>query len=114
MAQRVIVIKSGEIIVDGLLNELLRKPHGSRRLKIRMQGNVSQLEDIVRSMKGIKKFSLKTSDQFHEAEFELNELMNDNNALIERVLAMRVQIKEIEEDKISLEEVFLKMHPPSE
>ena len=110
MAKRVIIIKDGQILIDQLLESILKNPEGLRRFFVRFKGEMVGMLEHFHGLQGYKVMSAKTFDGIHQLDVEWNGSQKNLHGLIEHVLKGRGQIIDIEEQKINLEQFFLRLH----
>ncbi len=110
MAQRVIIIKSGRIITDRLLKDLLTSSLEKEKYILRIQG---QRQTVEKALQAIENLSLinfcSESLILHQVEVEIPPTKGIKNFLIKNILQSGCQMEEIRASKPSLEEVFLKL-----
>ncbi|HBR14555.1 MAG TPA: MFS transporter [Candidatus Omnitrophica bacterium] len=113
MAQRVLIIKSGEILADSSIENLLKGPGGTsedgRRVCLRVQGVRLDLEPAIGGIPGIKLARWASENNTHGIDLEMTHPSGDFNELAEKVARAGGRILEIKESKVSLEEVFLQI-----
>lgn len=110
IAQRVLIIKSGEIIADESLKDLLREQNNQRRVFVRIKGGKDRIERAIKESSNLKQINIDSLDNMHSIELEITNDLEDYNELAEKVLKANGQILEIKEIKSNLEDVFLRLN----
>jgi len=109
IAQRVLIIKSGEIIADQPLDALLSTSNDQKRLFIRFKGDLQAVERTVRDSPNLKLTSIASLDEVHSMELEIADSLGHHNELIGKILGGNGLILEIRERRATLEDVFIRL-----
>jgi len=114
IAQRVLIIKAGEIIVDQSLKELLREQGNQQKVFLRIKGEREQIEQAIKGINSLRQVSIASLDNVHSMKLEIINKIEYHNELADKVLRANGQILEIKEIESSLEDVFLRIHSAKE
>jgi len=110
IARRVVIIKSGQIIADDSLEDLLRSRGSERKVFVRIKGQRGRIEQAVDQTDGLRLISIDSLDEVHSMELENFGGLTDYNDLTDKVLKANGRILEIREIKSDLEAVFLSLN----
>ena len=110
IAQRVLIIKNGEILADASMENLLNGPDVQKKVVIRVRGDKRLIEKVLQGTHDLKKIRMDSSEDIHCIELEKTGASEPTSGLCEKVLKTGCQILEIKELKPSLEDVFLRLH----
>jgi len=114
IAQRVLMINQGEIIVDDSMEKLL-KAHSQNFFVLRVRGDCSIIEDTLKESEHVQLLKQSSKGEgIFELDLEMMEGQDYRNALMTRLIANDIQILEFQHKRTSLEEIFLKMNLPLE
>ena len=133
IAQRVLIIKVGEIIVDRSLKELLREQGNQQRVFLRIKGEREQIEQAIKGINSLRQISINSLNNVHSIKLEIINKQEHHgylcpegvedysmlfqipyHELTDKVLKANGQILEIREIKSSLEDAFLRIHSAKE
>jgi ABC-2 type transport system ATP-binding protein len=112
ITRRVIIINSGEIIRDEMLDHLLESGEGRRKLRVRFKGERGSIELAIRAAENLKQMDIDSRDNVHTITCEMTGPLDHYNEVVQMLLKANGQILEIEEVKLNLEDVFLRLNPP--
>ncbi len=114
IAQRVLVIKSGKIVVDALLGDLLKEQGVRRRVVLRVRGDQQRIERALQGSENVEQVQTVSFDgQVHAMTVTVTQTTGHCNELCAQVLQAGGQILELTEHTASLEDVFLALHATS-
>jgi len=113
IAKRVMIIKSGEMMADEPLISLLQNKQTTKRLFVKIRGYGPLIDYAIRGTKNMKLIQIVSEETLHEVELEMEQDTLHYNELIENILKANGQILEMYEDKLHLEDVFLKLVSPA-
>ncbi len=110
IAQRVIIIKSGGIVADESLKNLLEEQGEQKKVFVRIRGEKKQIEQAIQETSSLRQINIESIDNVYSLELEIINDVGHYNELAEKVIKAKGQILEINEIKSSLEKVFLRLH----
>jgi len=110
IAQRVLIIKNGEILADASMENLLNGPDVQKKVVIRVRGDKRLIEKVLQGTHDLKKIRMDSSEDIHCIELEKTGASEPTSGLCEKVLKTGCQILEIKELRPSLVDVFLRLH----
>lgn len=110
IAQRVLIIRNGEILEDASMEDLLSKPDLRKKVVVRVKGDKLLIEKALQGINNLKQVRVDSLGDIHCIEFEKTSPGEPTSALCEEVLKAGCQILEIKELKPNLEDVFLRLH----
>ena len=109
IAQRVLIIKSGEIIADESLKNLLRDQANRGKVSVRIKGEKARITQAIEETNGLKLINIDSSGNVHSMRLEIAANLEHYNELVDKVLKANGQVLEIKEIKSNLEDVFLRL-----
>jgi len=110
IAQRVLIIRNGEIVADASLEDLVNKLNMPKKVVVRVRGNKQLIEKVFQGIHHLKQIRVDSSGDIHCIELETTKAGERTSAYCEEVLKAGCQILEIKELKPNLEDVFLGLH----
>ena len=110
IAQRVLIIRNGEILADASMEDLLSGSDMRKKVVVRVRGDKPLIEKILQGINNLKQIRMDSSEDIHCIELEKTGSGEQTSALCEQVLKAGCQILEIKELKPTLENVFLSLH----
>ncbi len=110
IAQRVLIIRSGEIIADQPLDALLGASSEHKKLLIRYKGDRQAVERAVRDIPNLKLTDVDSLDDVHSMGLEFPNNTDHHNDLIEKIIGEKGRIVEIRERRETLEDVFIRLN----
>lgn len=110
IAQRVLIIRNGEILEDASMEDLLSKPDLRKKVVVRVKGDKLLIEKALQGINNLKQVRVDSLGDIHCIELEKTSPGEHTSALCEEVLKAGCQILEIKELKPNLEDVFLSLH----
>jgi len=111
IAKRVLMIKSGEIIVDASIENLLSDPTHPRQYCLRVQGDIKLLKEAIQSTEGVDEIGTEKQGDEYVIRLTISGQKENYHKLIQNILIIKCQILEIQSQPTRLEDVFLKYHP---
>ena len=111
VCKRVIIINKGRIIADDLPEALSDKLSDDRALVARIEGNESDMLEALKTVKGVKSVMSMGCKEGGTFDFliEPEENSDIRKAVFERVVSRGKSILSLNSNKLSLEQVFLRL-----
>jgi len=110
IAQRVLIIKNGEIIADESVENLLNGPGGRKKVLVRVRCDKQLIERVLQGINDLKLVCMDSTEDIHRIELEKTGVGEPVSRLCEKALKAGCQILEIQELKPNLEDLFLRLH----
>ena len=111
VCKRVIIINKGRIIADDLPETLADKLSNDRALVARIEGNENDMLEALKTVKGVKSVMSMGCKENGTFDFliEPEENSDIRKAVFERVVSRGKSILSLNSNKLSLEQVFLRL-----
>lgn len=103
ICDRIAIIDKGKIILTGKTTELREKLHGQQEYRIRIVGDPSKAESLVRSVDYVE----SASTEVDTIVVRIRDPLQNNSKLIRKLLDAGVNVVEFSEEEASLEDLYL-------
>ncbi len=111
VCKRVIIINQGQIVADDTPENLSDKLSTDFSVVARVVGNEKEIYEMLTTIKGVKKVTSLGKNEENTTDFliEPEEGEDVRGAVFERIVSRKKQLLSLSSNKLSLEQIFLKI-----
>ena len=111
LVKRVLIIRSGMLVVDENLNRLTDPASGGpRRISLRLKADSGAIQQLFANHPDFQKVFVKSTGETINVELQVLRPQENYNPLLRQLLALPAQVLELREHTLTLEDIFLKLH----
>jgi len=108
-ADRVLILKEGELVADGTTAELCAKVHGGERILLGVQADADEVQKVLRSVPGVSEIETTARDGWCHAEVTPATQNDLAEALKKQISDKNWKLRAITQREPSLEDYYLQL-----
>lgn len=99
------IIEQGTLLCSGNVEDIIEKLKVSKIIELKIKDNPDKAVEVISGLHGVK----KVNNEGNNIEIELSLEVEDNSAILEKLLQNNIKVIEIKEKEINLEDIFMKI-----
>ena len=110
LAHRVLILRSGQVILDAGMRDVLSEQDSSKKIWLRVQGDQEQIELAIKETNGVKLSDVQREGDTILCRIDVNQTLRHYNELIDRIRQYNGEILELKSSARTLEDIYLEVN----